>query len=301
MASNSATMPSLTARRYPGRCVGAVQRRTVTTARVPLRSDVVLRAAQRTRRISHCQLGSLPRHGKKLPATAAPPKIEDAKHSSLTMDEKVVIEREVAAVDERCQIHYCGPVPCDAESLCAVEVVDVANDATVVCTFHAPHSHAEASFGVEASCVSDHARDVVGDAHTLCGSGVTSCFHDLHAEPSDTPMTMGPVDVPIAELHSPTTELLNMIQLVDEHSSQPSTCASSFNSNASSSTSSLSSSPLPTPRRPKWEKACGRSKSEIEAVLGLGVVTERLRARHGKIDLPAGAAEAWAMLAAAGA
>lgn len=249
MAANSVTMVGLGPRRYPGRCLGPVmQRRSINTAREPLRSDAVLRSVQRVRRNSHRQFGSEPRHAGKKQTSATIP---------LEQVEKLATAGEVTA-----------PIPCDAESLDA----DHAGVCTSAC------GHVEVPVGAEAPCVADLSGCVaaVPTASVLCA-------HDSQAEL---------LDAPIAEHTSHAREPLKMIQL--EHSAST---ASNFSSRASSSSSS---SPLPTPRRPSWDGARGRSKSEIEAVLGLGVVTEQLRARHGKVDtLEAG--DTWLKLAALGA
>merc|ERR1719329_194521 len=115
-----------------------------------------------------------------------------------------------------------------------------------------------------------------------------SCLGGLQAE--------RPKEILPTEHTSPAREKLEMMQLDD--SLQPLLGASDLSTSASSASSSSSSSPSPTPRKPNWEEVRGHSKCEIEAVLSLRVVSEQLRARHGKIDWSEDV-DAWAVVAAA--
>jgi len=184
------------------------------------------------------------------------------------MVEERAVSEEVTAPNERCHSQCHVQVPSDTESRDVVEIVSAANDEGVLCC------DVEVPFGDEAPCVGDH-FDYVAGVSTAC----VSCAKDSQAEHLD--------DISTARDELKITQL--------EHSlSARSTRASS------SSGSSSGLSPLPTPRRPSWEEARGHSKNEIEAILSLGVVTQKLRARHGKADT-FDSADTWAKLAAAGA
>lgn len=276
MAAASATMFGLENRRYPGRCLGSgMQRRGVNAAREPLRSDAVLRSVQRVRRNSHRQFRDEPPHASKNVTPArAPLEIVHAQCCSQTMVEERAVSEEVTAPNECCHSQCHVQVPSDTESRDVVEIVSAANDEGVLCC------DVEVPFGDEAPCVGDH-FDYVAGVSTAC----VSYAKDSQPEHLD--------DISTAKDELKITQL--------EHSLHPLATTINFRLRASSSSgSSSSSSPLPTPRRPSWEETRGHSKNEIEAILSLGVVTQKLRARHGKADT-FDSADTWAKLAAAGA
>lgn len=152
------------------------------------------------------------------------------------------------------------------------------NQEAVACVVKAPdeYSNSESTLQVPSATESLDNVEIACVAYDVGVEVDCAVVHFDCAEevPSD-------LDVPIVDNILSTRELL-------DRSLQP-------------ISSSRSSSSLPTPRRPDWEQARGHSKNEIEAVLGLQVVSERLRARHGKIDDTVEAADTWAKLAAAGA
>jgi hypothetical protein len=161
------------------------------------------------------------------------------------------------------------------------------NQEAVACVVKAPdeYSHSESTLQVPSATES---FDNVEIACVACEVGVEVDCAVVHFDcaeevPSD-------LDVPIVD------DILSTRELLDQ-TLQPATAIHL----SQVISSSRSSSSLPTPRRPDWEQARGHSKNEIEAVLGLQVVSERLRARHGKIDDMVEAADTWAKLAAAGA
>lgn len=162
------------------------------------------------------------------------------------------------------------------------------NQEAVACVVKAPdeYSHSESTLQVPSVTESLDNAEIACVAYDVgievdCAVVHFDCAEEV---PSD-------LDVPIVDDILSTRELL-------DRSLQPFATAINLSPVISSSRSSSS---LPTPRRPDWEQARGHSKNEIEAVLGLQVVSERLRARHGKIDDMVEAADTWAKLAAAGA
>lgn len=280
-ANATSTLGSRT-RSYPGRYLGAgMQRRGVTASRKPLRSDAILQSVQRSRRSSYHQAGSAPHHAGKDPASVAVP-LETvlSQRCEFNMIKGMADADEAEAVDVYCHSNsYKQDPSVEAAPLLLLEMPSIADDAESVCTLACCHT--EVLLGAEVPCTADPIGHVMG-LPTACVSGTSA----WQAKLSET-LTV--------EHTSPTREQLEMIQI--DHSSQPPVGASKFSSSASSP---LSSSALPTPRKPVREEARGRSKCEIEAVLCLHVVTERLRARHGKVDKSEGA-DTWAKLAAAGA
>jgi len=211
---------------------------------------------------------------------ATPLEIVSSQHCEFNSTKGMAVADEEEAVHQHCQNDsYKEDPSVEVESLFFPEMLMIADDAEAACKL--AHCYTEVLHGAEVPCIAEPIGYVM-DSPTAC----VSCIGGLQATQPET--------LP-AEHTSPAREKLEMM-LLDNSSFIP-VGASDFSASVSSSSSS---SPSPTPRKPNWEEVRGHSKCEIEAVLSLRVVSEQLRARHGKVDRSEDVV-AWATLAAAGA